>query len=87
MLRIFCSTNRCVYLSQLGERDRAALAEARRERDDLVEQVGVMAAGERNAQAAASRNEGYRADALRRRVTGKATQASLLEGEGDNGAD
>ena len=44
MLRIFCSTNRCVYLSQLGERDRAALAEARRERDALVEQVGVMAA-------------------------------------------
>ena len=25
--------------------------------------------------------------ALRRRVTGKATQASLLEGAGDNGAD
>ena len=44
MLRIFCSTNRCVYLSQLGERDRAALAEARRQRDALVEQVGVMAA-------------------------------------------
>ena len=43
-MRVFCSTNRCVYLSQLGERDRAALAEARRERDALVEQVGVMTA-------------------------------------------
>ena len=33
MLRIFCSTNRCGYLAQAGSRDRAALAEARRERD------------------------------------------------------
>ena len=44
MLRIFCSTNRCGYLAQAGSRDRAALAESRRERDALVEQVGVMAA-------------------------------------------
>ena len=44
MLRIFCSTNHCGYLAQAGNRDRAALAEARRERDALVEQVGVMAA-------------------------------------------
>ena len=55
--------------------------------DRITRMDHLMAAGERNAQAAASRNEGYRADALRRRVTGKATQASLLEGEGDNGAD
>ena len=44
MLRIFCNTNHCGYLSQLGNRDRAALAEARRERDALVERLGVMAA-------------------------------------------
>ena len=44
MLRLFCSTNRCGYLARAGSCDRAAADFGRRERDALVEQVGVLAA-------------------------------------------
>ena len=63
MLRIFCSTNRCGYLAQAGSRDRAALAESRRERDALVEQVGVMAAENARLRAALAERDAALAEA------------------------
>ena len=46
--------------------------------DRITRMDHVMAAGERNAQAAAARQEGYRAEALRRRLQAKPAQAELF---------
>ena len=46
--------------------------------DRITRMDHVMAAGERNARAKAEREEGYRAEALRRRFGGKAASADLF---------